>query len=384
MAGRTLTLDKGTWFDMIDSNDERIVAEIIDYEHDAGTNQHWFKCKIHFAFQDASLIGNIISLGARDFEGFPRLEIFDEREGKARADYFQRQAAQNETQETVLAEAEVQTFGDIIREAVSRPTQRDDIQAQQPEEQPETQEPQEERAYRSADTFRHVSHSSYPNPENYTIELGSGNMKTTLKLFDEAPEKIFPVINKVVEETGHLIMTYSGNKIRQKIIDHKVIFEKEHSMVRLEKGKVYSIEYRGKETIAKYLGTSLWVMHRRTDNNIPGMSGRTFLSVPPESFVDFHVQKVANQEHYAFENELQDIDPRWRDESEYEVYCKNPHTNPIRLDKKWQDAVIYNYIMGGTIPEDIMISQFEEKETIEELARIRNNHQILSLLTAEA
>jgi hypothetical protein len=351
----TMTLNKGTWFDMVDHETNRVIGEIVDYEKDDMSNQYWFKCLIHFSFNDEGLNGNHVSMSARDFESFPRLELFDENEGRERVNYFAQQVER----------------------------QRAPVERAEPS--PEQELPQ--RAYQEPRVFHDRNQtrlSEVAEPTAYTVELGSGNMKTMLRLFEDAPAKIFESINKVIRETGHLLLTYAKANVRQKIVDYKVIYENSHSFLQLEKGAVYTLTYRGNETVAKYVSRDVWVTHLEDKNNIPEMQFKMFHQIDIELLVDFQIQKVENQLSFNFTREMGEINPEWSEHPEFEVYCKNTNSDKIKMDLNWQKAIVYHYIMGGTIPENIDISSFQsqEKENIKELANIRDDQKILSLLEA--
>ncbi len=424
----TLTLRKGTWF-RFSSNDESKLGEIIDYQQDEERPElHWFKCHLKFDLRENLSIDVEKVYSSRNFEQFPSLQLLSEEDGLEFLETLEDSrnipdmiiggdASEEAGSDGILAAAIRRAartpgmFGGLtreepvsIRERIDRAVHDRDhggtergvetrpARTRPAREEPEATEP--ERAYQSATTFRVSRPETNVSSKNFQTPLGSGDMKSVLKLYTVNPERSWESVNNIIDETGHLLLTYADGNTRRKIIQQKIDYMLNHKWMTLTVNTVYKLERDSKETIALYLGKNRWAMHPTRKNDIVGLYGNNFIKIPTEEMIHFGIDlfPITDEQEILKDiiDQTQEINPTelhtLANEEEANFYCATtaPRDELLRNDltRNWEKAFVYNYYVGEELNTQLELSKFKDVEAITKLAAVKDDTQVLERLVA--
>ncbi len=374
-----LTLKKGTWFYYRHEGNVNL-AEIVDYARDEDrADLHWFKCIIHFDVANNTLSNLEITFSSRNFEQFQQLDLFEEEEGRrVLNDLIERTHPEETTEESLPSITQV--IGRLTRD---RPSEAEDTASDNDAT---------ERAYQPSSTFQIRNQLSDISSSNFNTPLGSGDMKSILKIYTADPETSWDAIDNSINETGHLMLTYTNNHTRQKIIDQKLDQLTKHHWVTLEINNMYNLNFSEEHTKAIYLGDHRWVMHPSVNNNIEGLMGRTYTTIHDKEIKSFQITEIGvvdNQElHASILRIMGEINPRDIEQlaamGSKDTYCatssQRESISKKDIHKNWEKAFVYNYYIGGDLDTRLDLKSFSDVKAIENLAEARRDTEILAAL----
>jgi hypothetical protein len=359
---RDLTLTNGTYF-IIDLERGRFFGQIQSYQEDPDNpGLYWFDCNYIFDFNAQSKIDTRTKLSSRNFEQAHRLQLVDEEE----------------------AQRMIRNINHIDSED----------EQEEPEEPEESEEPEEPRERLRPITIEneHRSYRSVGVEELPDIPVESGDMKTLIKLYKADPIKTWQKINEIVSKTGHLLFTYLDQSLREKLINQKIEFTKGFRKITLSYNNMYSLKTEEEETKAIYLGDNHWAMLPNKENNIPALSGYSFIKTRTSFLENYSIVEIHDS---ALKAEIRDktisaINREYLDELQFAdhitLYTKRRESmekvSANELGKNWEKALVYNYFIGGEINRDIDLTTFEEKQTLAQLAKIRNDQYVIDQVAA--
>ncbi len=363
-----VNLNRGTWYlAKVSRESDAILGEIIDFQEDPeAPGLHWFACVNRFNITNNSETDDRVRYSSRDFEQFSTLDLFSSEDGNLHL-------------RTLTERSQVIGSQDMTAE---------------PTESAESEE--SARSYIDNNVFSEEgSLESLPrsSSKKYSRSLGSGDMKTMLKVYEANPALSFGVINDVIDETGHLLLTYTSNAIRQKIINQKIDWLSNRHTMSLSPDNLYKLSYRGKDTIAVYLGDQYWAMHPEQSNSIPDLIGNKFVNIQKNLMINFNVQRLdfsQDREIHSsiLETSVSDINPEriqmMKNAGDTDVYVLSEETldriPKKNISKNWQKAFVYNYYIGGTIDTKLDLKHFDDSDSIEKLAEARKDRSVLMAL----
>ncbi len=414
MDTNTVTLKKGTWFRM-DHDGLAQLGEIVDFQRDeSNPDLFWFKCIIHFKYNESQETNVEKLYSSQDFERFNRLELYEAEAGQEILSNATRMSVEEPERLRGIQELlrdmteginplgmidrdgerpirareieDTETARDIRRPAQRRPRGQQD-QAVDPSEETRP-EPDYTRAFHFHDETDRTMEETVP----FKTPLGSGDMKTILKLFMASPVESWRAIDTIVEETGHLIMTYANASTRQKIIQTKINFLVKHNWIDLEVKSLYELEFKDEKTKAIYLGGNYWAMQAETDNSIIGLAGRTHTKIDTVLIQNFKINKL---EDSALSLEigskvLPTINPTdidyFAEQGNEEVFCiataEREFLVKKDINKSWEKALTYDYYLGGAIDPRVSVKEFNDVDSIRKLATIKEDAMVLEALAA--
>ncbi len=360
MSTTEATLNRGTWY-YAETDTGSYFGEIQNFEEDSDhPGLYWFMCMNHFDTRQNISINNRVRYSSRDFEQFSTLNLFSTEDGRMHLRHLTDRAA------SVSADADA------------------------------SQDAEQERSYIESNQFStEDSLGSLPtqSTKKFSKSLGSGDMKTMLSVYEANPSLSFDIINKVIDETGHLLLTYTNNNVRQKIINQKINWLQNRHTMMIEPDSLYKLSYHNKDTIAIYLGDEFWAMHPTLNNSIRNTTGSKFIKIQKTDMINFRIQKLdLGQNREANTRIIQDvmseIDPSRLDElsssPNTEVYILSPEAKESipkkEVSKNWQKAFVYNYYIGGTLDTKLDLNGFNDHDSIKKLAEIRNDTEVLEAM----
>ncbi len=409
MPENTVTLKKGTWFQMRNSNGT-FLGEILDYQQDEGNpDLYWFKCRLLFNYDQYELIDDDKLFSNRDFEAFNELVLHSPEAGEhllnEHTAVVERRVREREELApegatpglphtaplTPVREAIEQAagIGPTPRHGRIRPTEelgrdRDDGQ-DLPESVPE-------RDYLEGSFFNRETPRPDIETTHFKTPLGSGNMKSILKVYEAQPKDSWDAIDNMIEETGHLLLTYTKDNVRQEIIQQKLDYLLNHAWINIEINVLYQLKFNDQITKALYLGNYHWASLPNEANDIYGLNDRSFFIVVPEEMKDFTITEI--QDNTLFlqigSQVIPEINPeeisRLAENGSAEVYCSVEETrNTISkkdISENWEKALVYNYYIADTISDKLEIKDFDDVASITKLATTREDSVVLAALAA--
>jgi hypothetical protein len=225
--------------------------------------------------------------------------------------------------------------------------------------------------------------------KQFEFPVDSGKTKTAIELFSSNPRLQWPLIDKIIEETGHLIFTTVDHKTTSKLLNYKVEWELTHVNTTLEVNQYYRlINPKAQSTIGKYVGDNYWVLSPENYNNIDALHGCRFGRIPTEVLNDYIVEKIDISEYSDLGRELDDTTNeihnvayygrRGNTEVSTSVDGHNATIPAERLSTNWQKAFTYNYYKGIPLDPRLDVANFAEKEAIKKLAEYKNDTDILA------
>ncbi len=377
-----VTLKKGTWFYYRDRGNSNLV-EILDYEQDTErADLHWFKCLVRFDLANGVEMGEETTFSSRNFEQFEHLELFTEERGREILETRVRQL--REDRPSIMTQIERASEAAPMLGRLSRDTEAE-VRTEEDSE--------EEVSYRERSVFRPSLHVPHISAKDFKTPLGSGDMKSILKLYEANPETSWDAVDTIINETGHLLLTYTNNNTRQNIINQKLTWLNQHHSITLECNSMYNLNYKGKITTAIYIGNYHWAMHRSIDNDIDNMVGGSFMMIPKETMISFMIDEVNIEDHrnkyqLILDTTISEIDPETfselRESTNNEVYClSDSQTTSIPkkdVSKNWGKAFTYNYYIGGNMDTRLDLKNLDDVASIEKLAMAREDTEVLAAL----
>ncbi len=374
-----VVLRKGTWFQMR-NGEEASLGEIVDFQKDEDHPElYWFKCQIHFDFIANEPTDREKLYSSLDFETFYQLRLLEKEAGE--------QLLEDAiTHARALHEGPVQSiregFDRAAMERRPRPRTGQGLEAASRQEIGEEEDPVmvPEPAYLNISAFSIEEESSLIASKYYTIPLGSGSMKTILKMYSAQPKEFWETINASIEETGHLLLTYTNIDLRQTIVNQKINYLLNHETVTLKVKELYKLNFKDQETEAMYLGDGYWTTLNMTSNTIDGLRGKSFSNIDNKILNKFTVTPIYNGE-LSIEIEqtvLPSIDPqqleRLADAGEAKVVCvTSSERNAIPssdISKNWEKAFEYNYYTSAELDPRLDLTAFQAVDNIKKLATI--------------
>ncbi len=399
----TVVLKKGTWFQMR-NNDEALLGEIVDFQQDEDNPElYWLKCIMHFDYNTQSDMEFEKLYSSRDFEGFRDLQLYTSDAGE---DLLENATENSERDDEVTSDAETTN----VREMLNRLATGRAIRGDYPELQRDRRrervvgpgeptregdaraEPVAEPVYIRRTEFNDNQPLPSDDSERFQTPLGSGDMKSIVSLFNVNPSASWETINTIIEETGHLLLSYTNSSTREKIIQTKLNFLAAHDWVTLEVKGLYEFEFKDKITKAVYLGEHHWLMNPDENNDIDGLKGHAYTKIDMDLIQNFSVNKlddsslaleISNEVMLHIEpNDLQYLS----DQGSQEIFCiaSGERIQLIKKDisKSWEKALVYDYYLGGSLDLRLSIKDFNEVSSIKKLATVREDAPVLEALAA--
>ncbi len=426
-----VTLKKGTWFQM-STDQDRLLGEIVDFQRDeANPDLYWLKCNMLFDYGADAGMDTEKLYSSRDFEGFRELYLYEEDEGRS--------MLIRALEHTRAREEEPPPRGDTIADALERLRRIIPIDISVPDRLDETGRPEQERIFtgpgepveegraqetrrprrrrengQAEDRDRDGVQEAAREPERvylgtqgfnplglfptiatqeFKTPLGSGDMKAVLSLYEANPKSSWEAVNVIIQETGHLLLTYTNATLRDKIIQHKVKSMLNTNTFELEVNGLYKLEYDGVSTTAMYLGAERWATHPETCNQIEDLRGKKLTAVFAIQLTSFKVSEVTDDPALAElinGTILPDINPRdiahYAERGNLEITCiANEEKEVIvkkEIGKNWEKAFVYAYYLGGELDTKMALKEFDDVDSIMKLATAREDAPVLQALAA--
>jgi len=385
-----VTLRKGTWFQMR-TNDESLLGEIVDFQRDE-TNRdlYWLKCNMVFNYGDNVSMDYEKLYSSRDFEEFIQLELYSEENGRNMLQHAMARLRDSE-------ELAVEGLSRIIREhrgdipprtIMDRVRQAVDAVPVADEETP--REP--ERVYTGIQGFNPVGTMPTIDSKTFKTPLGSGDMKSVLSLYEANPDTSWEAINIIIQETGHLLLTYTHADLRDQIIQQKVKTLLNTDTIELEVNRLYKLTFNDLSTSAIYLGKERWAMHAETCNQIDDIRGKEFVSIFENQLRYFKITNLDDQDmaDRIKRRVIPDINPQeiqsCAESGNLKITCVASEEKTLitknEIGKNWEKAFVYIYYLGGTIDNRMNLKDFDDVDSIKKLATVRGDNLVLEALAA--
>ncbi len=425
-----VTLRKGTWF-YFSTETETKLAEIVDYQvDDERSDLHWFKCIMKYDARAEESMDSEKVYSSRNFEQFRSLDLFDEERGREilrdfeqrdqrrREHQRQEQQEREEGEESDIEETsdrEGRNIAEVLEDLVSETRRNRTTEARprpartrparaRPATQPTYAEPNDinipqtgeasapEREYQPRSVFPTEAARANIRGKNFKVPVGSGDMKSVIKLYEADNELSREAIDNIVNETGHLLLTHTGHDTRQKIINQKLDFLAKHKWMDLVINEMYQLEYNDKITIAIYLGKQHWAMHPSLKNEISELTGKTFVLIEDQIIKNMIIEeysKISDDEMYhSIKNTFVEINPEeiqyLSEDRNSTIYCKSRTESEAiskrDVSKNWEKALVYNYYLGESLDSRLDIKAFKDAKAIEKLAKVRDDTKVLAAL----
>ncbi len=385
----TVTLKKGTWFHFNNQGETKL-GEIVDYQRDdERADLHWFKCHLHYNSNERCSMDEEKVYSSRNFEQFSSLDLFEEEEGRQILNSL---IERDQGREAPRQNA--RTISDMIeaaaREAQMTPGARP---LDNSDNSDDTDAEQTDREYQPRSIFRPMNDLPDIESKKFQTTLGSGDMKSVLKLYEANPERSWNTVDTIINETGHLLLSWTKSDLRQKIINQKINYLTKHNWMDLEINSMYELQYQDNITIGIYLGDQHWAMHPTRKNEISELVGKTYIMIK-ENINDFYIRLIDKRENQDIHDRIirvmEEISPsEIRSLSEggnNSVYCRSDSDNVeiARRDvsKNWEKAFVYNYYTGGDMDTRLKLDQFNssDKKAITRLAEVRKDTEVLEAM----
>jgi hypothetical protein len=227
--------------------------------------------------------------------------------------------------------------------------------------------------------------------KSFSLNLETGDVKTLIKIAEENPKKVFPIIDRAINEHGHIALGYIQENLRKAFIDIKLSKLKEYEDISISKGDVYIFRKPDSEMVAQFLGGgNLWWVEI-----IEGFSEfqNELMIINQNHLKDVIAEKVENSAiHVKFRDVIREY--RFSDEVSYAIQRDNlpfifEAKRPAEIEKitsemlgkKWEDTLVYYYFLGGSIKwSDIDVGTFEAKTSLKKLAVARKDEDLLQRL----
>jgi hypothetical protein len=357
-----VTLKKGIWFIYQNNDNDVRMGTILDIRKDPDTEVHWFKCRMFYDIWARRTIDGESVISSSDFERFQSLETFEEEQGK---EILKSYLERDERAEQLLA----------VEQA------RDDTDPHDEDEPTLQAEEFDPPRARVAMAYDHTE-----------IPLGSGEMKSILKLYEANPRYTWQTIDNIIQSTGHLLLTYTNNDLRQKIVQNKIDYLLNRNWVKFQDGKMYKMEYNGEITIAVYFSSN-WVTSPRSNNNIAGLRGNALTFIHEEDLRNFKIETVSESDYSQLYQNLKNTINHEIDKSELydpfdniKILCRTDEFRakiPAKeIERNWQKAFVYNYYISGNLDPRLDLANFQDSAAIRSMAEIKKDSVVLEALAA--
>jgi hypothetical protein len=228
-----------------------------------------------------------------------------------------------------------------------------------------------------------------PIRQDIDFPVDSGKTKTILELFNANPKRQWPLIDRIVNETGHLIFTTLSRNTITKILEHKVEWELTHIDLKLEVNTYYELtNHKGQSSVGKFIGDDYWVLSPENHNDIHELKGRKFGRIPQSFLSEYIVEKIDTSNFEALVGEIESTISNIRNLTHYNNVGditvsvlsakRSDKVLAEQLTLNWQKAFTYNYYKGMPLDPRLEVANFEEKEAIKKLAEYKGDQAILS------
>ena len=437
----TVNLDRGN-FVLLGKNDStgvytEVYAKILDMSEDASRpGTHWIKIKEYVNTREMTTMENISQISSSELTTVPKLEIFSAEDGVGILETLRRRISENEARAEEAERARVMSApveesdpeGEMtrrVREAGepadingdARPytgaTNPNPVDGQATVRQNRTtrlrgeaplirsdevvQAPVQEPAPSIMPSLLEPEGENLQvNTKTFNTGLYSGDMKTIIAIAEEAPEKVFNVLNQSIIESGHLVMALLSKELRAKIIDLKILELQTYQTITIQKNGVYSFMKEGVESQAVYLGDNTWMFTTVGNDSLPTQDG--FIKIHPEVYKDYMVSEITGPEVNGIVLKvgemLTEIDRDVKDmlessEDSAQIIVKNPlekeKYDSTDIGQEWVSAITYAYLLDTNINwEKIDARSFKDVEAIGALAQVRQDEVLLEELRLSA
>ncbi len=417
----TVVLKKGTWFQMR-NNEEALLGEIVDFQQDEENPElYWLKCKLHFDYNAEQEMDQEKLYSSRDFETFRDLQLYTEDAGedllenaidniRERGDRDEREMPNiGEELARLAGEAMQAGIGRLIPDTVEndqrrpvvdpgpsrerrRPRERVEGPGEPTHAEPREGETREEPVYIRRTEYNDNQPLPSDDSERFKTPLGSGDMKSIVSLFNVNSSASWETINTIIEETGHLLLSYTNSSTREKIIQTKLNFLAAHDWVTLEVKSLYELEFKDKITKAVYLGGDHWLMNPEENNDIDGLKDHAYIKIDMDRIQNFSVKKLDDSSlvldigtkvmSHVNPSDLQYLSDR----GSQEIFCmatgERAQLTKKDISKSWEKALVYDYYLGGSLDLRLSIKDFNEVDSVKKLATVREDAPVLEALAA--
>lgn len=385
----TVTLDKDNYViigEEIDGEYIEQFGQILDFRADERrADLHWLKIKMLVDVRNNTLIERIQNYNSDALKTIPKLETFVKDEGEQIHAHFR-------------SRIEARDEGAGARPGARRGTRlAPAVRVREIGEDVEEEGPAEE-APRQMGLMPQPVQESEDNDEevmkDFSINLETGDMKTVMAVGEKSPAKVFAVIDRAIEENGHVVLNYISSNLRSAFIDLKIESLKSYGSLELEKNSVYIISEGEHKAEAVYLGGQFWIIPDSTSD----ISGLTtgFLDIKPNMLKGYSIVKVEGEDDIkavlaTVEPTFNQIDQDMLDFLEAQpgqtieiTFAEAISTiNSELLGEKWVDAITYFYFMGGALKwKNLELSTFSTADSIKELATSKKDTNVLEMLQA--
>ncbi len=380
MPSNQVTLKKGTWFYFRHDNEAKL-GEIIDFAKDEERpDLYWFQCTLHYDLQVNQEIDENKLLSSRNFEQFRELDLMTEEDGENALERLIERDRERRQQEQEQESPE--------RPTRERPTRAVESEESEPEDTDSEDAAEPERDYISSQMFRPTHGSLNILSSNFKTPLGSGDMKSILKIYEADSDRSWQAVDTMIEQTGHLLLTYTNAATRRSIINHKVDYLASHDWQELEVRALYELTYGNLITKAIYLGGNHWMTKPYDHNAIDGLEGKILIAIGVNEIKDFRVARIEDNEIRDFIlDSIDGIRPsdltHLAGVEDKRIYCQTSADASIEkkeISKNWEKAFTYNYYLGEDLDLRLPVSEFNDREAIEKLATAREDTAVLEVL----
>ncbi len=314
---------------------------------------HWITCSIKANLSEERSLNEEVTFSTRDFEQFYELQSMPD--GRATS-----------------------LLGSIEETEAHR--------GQAEEASPVADRLEEERPTLESVTYQPEIPTARVSYKLTNTPLGSGKMKSTIRLYEANPTRNWNAIDSIIEETGHLLFTYTDSIVRKMIIDQKIDALLNHAKMELKVNTLYELTKDDKTTKAIYLGGH-WAMMPQVENDIVGFRYNNFVKLEKQFYCDFRIKEADDSELQLqiLEKIVSEIDNehlRIMREGDHMVYVQSDPSNSIEkedISKNWEKAFVYDYFLGSSLDPRLPIHDFDQK-TIKKLAVARNDTRVLEAL----
>ncbi len=389
----TVTLDVDNWVMLgreISGQYVEQFGKILDFAPDETTpGVHWLKIKMMIDIQRNSIIDDIQNINSRELTSVPKLEVYPADEGQSILEHFRTRIADREARNNERAERPR-----TARAVRTTPTTEDEPRPetdQAVESDMNDDEVEQERTIgRMPVAISDNSEEIQPVLKAFSINLGTGDMKTIMKIAEKDPAKVFDIVDRAVLENGHTTLNYIDSNLRSIFIDLKINNLSSFSSITLKKNASYVISNSTHSTDAVYLGENYWVLPEggaTLEEIAPG-----FVKIDSSILKKYSIVEEIERSGailLSCESIIDEIDSDFRSDMEHFEEAKITVTNSTALEKitndllgdAWVSTITYYYFMGGDLKWDALdLSSFSTADSIHKLASSKNDTKVLEML----
>lgn len=368
-----VTLDKGNWI-VVSLDGARTFGEITDYTDDSDNPDiKWVQVQLKFDMNEEAPMDLQYSFSNLELSRADELTVFDEERGR---DYYRRllmhmhersqEMAETEEVEAATPDDEVDVERTLrrLRQAVDGMVERPNTQVYEP-------------------------NLDIPlDPTSFDLTLTSGDMQTVINIAEKNISLVFGVIDKGINELGHVVFKYLPKHIREKTIHAKIDHLMEFNTIKFQTHHVYLLIVNEDEKAkAMYIGKDLWYIPR-DGSTIEGIHNHTIAKIKQEYIDGFEIKPLIEDVDGIIEEGLESIKAYDSELINLEASQTGRQKRTEGLEKitgemlgdHWVDAITFAYFEKDQIPWDKMdVTTFKTKDAISMLAASRNELSVLGL-----